>query len=55
LHGGIILLILTMFDAIMIVLVWREFQVLRQYRADEKDLADQNISVPKVSAQKSTH
>jgi uncharacterized membrane protein len=36
LHGGIVLLILTTFDAIMIVLVWREFQILRQKLASKK-------------------
>jgi uncharacterized membrane protein len=29
LHGGFVLLLLSMFDSIMIVLVWREYQILR--------------------------
>ena len=55
LHGGIVLLILTTFDCIMIVLVWREFQILRRYAADEKDLADQRAGGPKALPESSIH
>ena len=48
-HGGIVLLILTMFDSIMIVLVWREFQILRRYQADERALAEQQAEGSKVA------
>ena len=50
LHGGLVLLALTAFDNVMIVLVWREYQVLRRYQADEKSLSDRKragvIAVP---------
>lgn len=44
LHGGVVLLILTMFDTIMIVLVWREYQILKQIQADEAALDAQKLA-----------
>jgi uncharacterized membrane protein len=54
LHGGIVLLLLSGFDSIMIVLVWREFQILRRYTADEKSLADQQAKALKIAPAKAS-
>ena len=50
-YGSLILLALSFFDAFMIVLVWREFQILRLKIAAEK--AAGPAVVPKVLPQKS--
>lgn len=55
LHGGLVLLVLTAFDSIMIVLVWREYQILRRYQADEKALAETVSAGPKALPRESTH
>jgi uncharacterized membrane protein len=40
LHGGVVLVVLTALDSLMIVLVWREYQILRRCQTDEKALAE---------------